>query len=373
VVNPNPHTKMHTTAALLVALMVARVQASSGQHSFALTTFSPDGRLEQLEHAMEAPRRSPPLVAMCGDDCVVIVSVTPNLGPLVEASATPKVMTVIAGDDYPADDPLAEPSGAFAGHLRDLASTAIPCAVPAGCVVAGYAGLGADARALVARVQAAAGKHWLALGEPMRGLRVAAAAAEAVHEATQQGGGRPFGCSLVVASCDDDLGDNEEEDASSGGDGTSGTVPVRRGARLGRRRTAPVLVQVEASGWSKRVHATALGEGATELQAALAARWRPGMGAGELEALGAELLAAQESTHARGAEALERLGTLEGGVGAGGGDDGAGASSDPVHARVGKPVGTRWRGSGVLGVAVVRAGAPHPAIGSAIVSRVTAH
>ena len=56
------------------------LRGGAGEYSFSLTTFSPEGRLEQLEHALACVDGAPPVVALGGADCVVIVFVDPDLG-----------------------------------------------------------------------------------------------------------------------------------------------------------------------------------------------------------------------------------------------------------------------------------------------------
>ena len=206
----------------------------SGRHSFSLSTFSPDGRLEQLEHALGACESAPPVVACIGLDCVVVVAVEPELGPLIEAAGTPKIMTVVSGAGDGCDD----------GPRN-------------GCVVIAYAGLGGDARVLAAVAQKSGLQHWHALDEPMPVGLVAAGVAGACQEATQQGGSRPFGASLLVAG----FGPGD-----------------------------PEVWQVDPSGWRAPLHAGAVGLDAPTLRVELAARWSPDLSAAELEDLVCDLL-----------------------------------------------------------------------------------
>ena len=265
---------------------------ANGDYSFSLTTFSSDGRLEQLESAMACVDQSPPVVAMKGSDCVVIVAVEPDLGPSVERSGTPKVLTISQG-------------GGETG---------------ASCVVVAYSGIGADARALARAAQRRALAYSASLGEPMPPALVAAALADECQEATQEGGMRPYGVALVVAGCS-----------------------PAEGAHL---------AQVETSGCWIPVKATAMGLGAGPLAVELAEKWRPGMAAHELEALGRDLLREY---------ALDPGG---GGDGAYQDDDRDAPSSSPLDAKP-SPGGLgkrRWQASGHFTVAVVRSGSPFPAV-----------
>lgn len=218
------------------------IRGGAGEYSFSLTTFSPEGRLEQLEHALACVEGAPPVLAMCGDHCVVIVSTCPYLGPFVEESGTPKVMLVSATDVF----------GSSPAVLDEHATEDV------GCIAVTFAGLGPDARRLASRAQEKAQRYASSLGEPMPGALVAAALAGLMQEATQASGGfRPFGASVLVASS------------------------------VGSMAT---LFQVEPSGWWAPVRATAIGFGARRLLDKLSAKWRPGMSESELEDLGCELL-----------------------------------------------------------------------------------
>jgi 20S proteasome subunit alpha 2 len=292
-----------------------KLRGGAGEHSFSLTTFSPEGRLEQLEHAMACIDESPPVVAMTGEGCIVLVAVEPDLGPLVTASGTPKFMLVSSSDDSGGPS-IAEVGGGVGG-----------------CVVMAYSGMGADARVLAAKVQRRALQHSSTLAVPMPAGLVASALAEYMQEATQQGGTRPFGCAVLVAGF---------------GEGFGGVAA----------EGAPSLSQVDPSGARLPVVATAIGRGSHALLRQLADRWRPGMNHHELEALGCGLLKDHASLGSRedGGTHHEKESEVSGHP--------IRASADDVqtqHQRSNQPHSTgRWQGTGRVLSAVLRYGFTTP-------------
>jgi len=200
---------------------------ASHEYSHSLTTFSPEGELLQLEHALAAANEAPSSLGLVGEGCVVLLGLEPEMPPLLE-SGTPRAMMVNEN------------------------------------TVAVYAGLAPDARVLAEHAQDEGVAHEAELGEPIPPAALARAVAEKMQEATQQGGTRPFGASLIIGSC-------------------TGSANAAK----------PCLFQVEPSGWHCKVHATAIGAGAEQLRERLAESWQPSMSARELEELGCRLLGEQ--------------------------------------------------------------------------------
>lgn len=212
---------------------------------------------------MSCVDNSPPVIAMCGRGCIVFVAVNPELPPLVDASATPRVM-VISSNSF------------------------TRCASPSpSCVVAAYAGLGPDARVLVRAMQQRALHHCAEMDSFMSSGQVASSLAEAMQEATQDGGMRPWGTALLIASIEPRKGASENnipiKDAL-------GFENCRTSEQEDKARWKPCLYQVDPSGWHAPVWASAIGAGAATLQADLARRWMPNLDRHELEQLGIDLL-----------------------------------------------------------------------------------
>ena len=126
--------------------------------------YPPQGELLQLEHALAAANEAPSSLGLVGKDCVVLLGLEPEMPPLLEAG-TPRAMVVNEN------------------------------------TVAIYAGLAPDARVLAEHAQDKGVAHEAELGEPMSPAALARAVAEKMQEATQQGGTRPFGASLIIGSC----------------------------------------------------------------------------------------------------------------------------------------------------------------------------
>jgi len=328
------HNFLHSCLALLSGIVVLPSTHASSQwslrHSYSLTTFSPEGRLEQLEHAAAAADAAPPVVAMRGAGCVVLVACEPDLGPLVEASGTPKVMAVSLGP------------GDGASSSADRASN--------GCVVMAYAGMGGDARSLGLGAQAACLSHWSTLGEGISAGGVSAHLAQVLQAASQQGGTRPYGCAVLVAS-----GGNGDWDTDCGGSGSE--EDSSRG---------PQLWHLEPSGRRWPVHASAVGLGATALREALAKRWQPGMSAVELEALGRDLLrdhcSLGELRSADDDDDAEGSGSQEEGSESLDSDNPSGVLKRPQRYKAASRTQARrrWQGTGFVEVAVVRTGVSVP-------------
>uniref|UniRef100_A0A7S2WTP2 Proteasome endopeptidase complex n=1 Tax=Rhizochromulina marina TaxID=1034831 RepID=A0A7S2WTP2_9STRA len=197
--------------------------ANSGDYAFSLTSFNPEGRLEQLDHAFQAVARAPPVLALCGDHCVVLAAVMPT-------------------DRY---------------GLARSATTKVPALTTAG-TVGTFSGLAADGRVLLQRVQAAALQYEATLASSMPPARLAAVIAETLQEATQQGGTRPFGCTILL-----------------GGLGADGT---------------PQLMQIDPAGNVAFAKATAIGWGADGLISQVSERWSPDLTAENVQTLARDLL-----------------------------------------------------------------------------------
>src|SRR5271157_1588632 len=134
----------------------------------AISTFSPEGRLYQVEYALEAVRRGTLAVGVkCSEGAVLVVQ-KKLPSPLMDPETINKI--------YQLDQ-----------HM--------------GCAISG---LHADARVLVdyARVQAQV--YRLTYDEPMRLLALIKKLADVAQLYTQHAAARPFGCALRSISVDQD-------------------------------------------------------------------------------------------------------------------------------------------------------------------------
>lgn len=134
----------------------------------AITIFSPNGRLFQVEYATEAVKRSNTAVAVRGADCVVLAAERKAQSKLQDRRTVYKIC--------PIDDNM---------H-------------------AAFAGLMADARVVVDDARVAAQSYRLMYGEPPSIEYLTRHIAELMQTSTQRAGRRPFGVAAICAGVDSD-------------------------------------------------------------------------------------------------------------------------------------------------------------------------
>mmetsp|Transcript_52924 Transcript_52924/g.158432 ORF Transcript_52924/g.158432 Transcript_52924/m.158432 type:complete len:281 (-) Transcript_52924:639-1481(-) len=154
-----------------------------GRYSFSLTTFSPDGKLSQVEYASRAASLGPPVAA-------VLLSG----GRGVALSAPHSVPTPLVRDDGTAR--FCAVSGGWGGRGGR------------GIIVGAHSGVGADGRAALAAAQRLAVEHAYTFEEDMPIETFLEEVSLLFQRYTMKPGSRPFGCSLLVAYC----GSHEEGD-----------------------------------------------------------------------------------------------------------------------------------------------------------------
>jgi len=133
----------------------------------AITVFSPDGRLFQVEYAREAVKRGATAIGVKSKEGVILIADRRVASKLLEADTIEKI--------YKIDE-----------HI---------CAATSGLV--------ADARVLIDRARIEAQINRLTYDEPISVKELARKICDFKQQYTQFGGVRPFGVSLLIAGVDE--------------------------------------------------------------------------------------------------------------------------------------------------------------------------
>jgi 20S proteasome subunit alpha 4 len=133
----------------------------------ALSVFSPDGHVFQVEYALEAVKRGTCAVAVKGSDVVVLGCEKPSALKLQDTRITPSKISMV--DTH---------------------------------VCLAFAGLNADARILVDKARLEAQSHRLTVEDPVSIEYITKYVAGVQQRYTQSGGVRPFGISTLIVGFD---------------------------------------------------------------------------------------------------------------------------------------------------------------------------
>jgi proteasome alpha subunit len=132
----------------------------------AITMFSPDGRLLQVEYAKKTVRQGSTAIGIVCKEGVLLITDKRILDPLIISSSVEKIFKI--------DE-----------HLAGAAS-----------------GIISDARVLMDRAQVKAQQHRVTYDSPIDVISVVKDIADLKQLTTQSGGYRPFGVSLLIAGTD---------------------------------------------------------------------------------------------------------------------------------------------------------------------------
>merc|ERR1712086_591649 len=135
-------------------------------YSFSLTTFSPSGKLVQIEYAISAVQQRPTALGIKATNGVVVATEKKMPTPLIDETSVEKTAN------------LTENVGVV------------------------YSGLAPDFRVLVKKGRKAAQAYYKTYKENIPVSQIVRELASVMQEFTQSGGVRPFGVSLLVAGYD---------------------------------------------------------------------------------------------------------------------------------------------------------------------------
>uniref|UniRef100_A0A8C3JI46 Proteasome subunit alpha type n=1 Tax=Calidris pygmaea TaxID=425635 RepID=A0A8C3JI46_9CHAR len=140
----------------------ARSKMAERGYSFSLTTFSPSGKLVQIEYALAAVAAGAPSVGIKAANGVVLATEKKQKSILYDERSVHKV------------EPITKHIGLV------------------------YSGMGPDYRVLVHRARKLAQQYYLVYHEPIPTAQLVQRIASVMQEYTQSGGVRPFGVSLLI-------------------------------------------------------------------------------------------------------------------------------------------------------------------------------
>lgn len=204
------------------------------RYSFSLTTFSPSGKLVQIEYALNAVNQGITALGIKATNGIVLATEKKSSSPLADQSSLSKISDITPN---------------------------------IGMV---YSGMGPDYRVLVDRARKVSHTNYKRIYNEYPPTRILVQdVARVMQEATQSAGVRPYGVSLLVAGWDEGIEPEEEEDDKAT-EGDEKKVNKKTG---GIHKGGPMLYQVDPSGSYYPWKATAIGKSATKAKTFLEKRY----------------------------------------------------------------------------------------------------
>ena len=137
------------------------------EYDGAITIFSPEGRIYQVEYALELVKRGSPIVGVKSEEGVVLAVLEPQLSKLAAPTNSKKIFRI---DDH---------------------------------VGVAIAGLSPDARVLIRQARLYCQSNKMTYDEPADVEDLASGVGDLLQRYTQNAGVRPFGVSLLFGGVDD--------------------------------------------------------------------------------------------------------------------------------------------------------------------------
>ncbi|KAF1812581.1 N-terminal nucleophile aminohydrolase [Eremomyces bilateralis CBS 781.70] len=206
------------------------------RYSFSLTTFSPSGKLVQIEYALNAVNQGVTSLGIKATNGIVLATEKKFSSPLIDSESSSKVSLITPN---------------------------------IGMV---YSGMGPDYRILVDKARKVSHTGYKRIYNEYPPTRILVQdVARVMQEATQSGGVRPYGVSLLVAGWDDGIEPEQEDDGEAGETGEE--KKAKSGKTGGILKGGPSLYQVDPSGSYFPWKATAIGKSATSAKTFLEKRY----------------------------------------------------------------------------------------------------
>jgi len=213
------------------------------RYSFSLTTFSPSGKLVQIEYALNAVNQGVTSLGIKAANGIVLATEKKSSTPLIDASSSSKISLITPN---------------------------------IGMV---YSGMGPDYRVLVDKARKVSHTGYKRIYNEYPPTRILVQdVARVMQEATQSGGVRPYGVSLLIAGWDDGILPEQEEQQAADEMAVDGSEKKKVNSKTGGiHKGGPSLYQVDPSGSYFPWKATAIGKSATSAKTFLEKRYTEGL------------------------------------------------------------------------------------------------